>query len=440
MLQLTLSCAVREWFVVAQPLSLTGPFPARTSCPGPRTPSDGLQEARQIRPQMADSPENTAGPDQLDGPVQYGIIDDTEVANEPLASRGTSTEDSAEATAEFADQNTMQEQVSDQLSDAEIQLQLDAAATPQQASPEVAEQPAPTKSSDPDSDTAHLEATPARGSAESSASPEASKRAGDIRRELLPSASGVPAAVSVAGGGSFFASPTTNGGIQPTTSPTTPEQGGAADGGHLVQQQQQQHDAANLRITRLEADVTTIKESIETQSSSMAQMMAMMKFMVSQEARPKSDTITEPTTANSDRPQEEAQLGTDVQADPAAAAAAGGGDQELDGQLGLQASMAGADSLAVSAQVPSKSAASSPTSVTTNMTPSEKNPHEPEPERAGISDGATSGSDWGDWGMDEQKPVTDTVGGLGSPSAKTPGVTPAHGSVNHAETDHVNTS
>ena len=94
---------------------------------------------------MADSPENTAGPDQLDGPVQYGIIDDTEVANEPLASRGTSTEDSAEATAEFADQNTMPEQVSDQLSDAEIQLQLDAAATPQQASPEVAEQPAPTK-------------------------------------------------------------------------------------------------------------------------------------------------------------------------------------------------------------------------------------------------------------------------------------------------------
>ena len=205
----------------------------------------------------------------------------------------------------------MQEQVSDQLSDAEIQLQLDAAATPQQASPEVAEQPAPTKSSDPDPDTAHLEATPARGSAESSASPAASKRAGDIRRELLPSASGVPAAVRVAGAGSFFASPTTNGGIQPTTSPTTPEQVGAADGGHLVQQQQQ-HDAANLRITRLEADVTTIKESIETQSSSMAQMMAMMKFMVSQEARPKSDTITEPTTANSNRPQEEAQLGTDV--------------------------------------------------------------------------------------------------------------------------------
>ena len=94
-------------------------------------------------------------------------------------------------------------------------------------------------------------------------------------------------------------------------------------------------------------------------------------------------------------------MGTDVPADPAAAAAAGGGDQELDGQLGLQASMAGADSLAASAQVPSKSAASSTTSVTTNMTPSEKNPDEPEPERAGISDGATSGSDWGDWGMDE---------------------------------------
>ena len=131
MLQLLWSCAVREWFVVAQPLSLTGPFPARTSCPGPRTSSDGLQEARQIRPQMADSPVHAAGPDQPDGSVQYGIIDDTEVATEPLASRGTSTEDSAEATAEFADQNTMQEQVPDQLSDAEIQLQLDAAATPQ---------------------------------------------------------------------------------------------------------------------------------------------------------------------------------------------------------------------------------------------------------------------------------------------------------------------
>ena len=88
---------------------------------------------------MADSPVHAAGPDQLDGPVQYGINDDTEVATEPLASQGTSTEDSAEATAEFADQNTMQEQVPDQLSDAEIQLQLDAAATPQQASPEVTE-------------------------------------------------------------------------------------------------------------------------------------------------------------------------------------------------------------------------------------------------------------------------------------------------------------
>ena len=133
---------------------------------------------------MADSPENTAGPDQLDGPVQYGIIDYTEVANEPLASRRTSTEDSAEATAEFADQNTMQGRVQDQLSDAEIQLQLDAAATPQQASPKVTEKPAPTKSLDPDPDTAHLEVTPARGSAESSASPEASKRASDVRREL----------------------------------------------------------------------------------------------------------------------------------------------------------------------------------------------------------------------------------------------------------------
>ena len=39
-----------------------------------------------------------------------------------------------------------------------------------------------------------------------------------------------------------------------------------------------------------------------------------------------------------------------------------------------------------------------------------------------------------------QNEETDTVGGLGSPSAKTPGVTPAHDSMNHAETDHVNTS
>ena len=60
---------------------------------------------------MADSPIHAAEPDQLDGPVQYGIIDDTEVATEPVASRGTSTEDSAKATTEFADQNTMQEQV-----------------------------------------------------------------------------------------------------------------------------------------------------------------------------------------------------------------------------------------------------------------------------------------------------------------------------------------
>ena len=42
----------------------------------------------------------------------------------------------------------------------------------------------------------------------------------------------------------------------------------------------------------------------------MAQMMAMMKLMVSQETRSKSDTIAEPTTANLGRPQEEAQLGT----------------------------------------------------------------------------------------------------------------------------------
>ena len=233
MLQLTLSCAVREWFVVAQPSSNTEGFPVRTSCPEPRTPSGELLEPRQIRPLMATNTEHLGLSDQLAESVQNGPWHPPMASRESLASRGASTEASAEAAVEFADQNTMQEQVSDQLSDAEIQLQLDAAATPQQASPEVAEQPAPTKSSDPDPDTAHLEATPARGSAESSASPEASKRAGDIRRELLPSASGVPAAVSVAGGGSFFASPTTNGGIQPTTSPTTPEQGGAADGDRL---------------------------------------------------------------------------------------------------------------------------------------------------------------------------------------------------------------
>ena len=38
--------------------------------------------------------------DQLAGSVQYGPIDDTEVAAEPLASQGASTEASAEATIE----------------------------------------------------------------------------------------------------------------------------------------------------------------------------------------------------------------------------------------------------------------------------------------------------------------------------------------------------
>ena len=46
--------------------------------------------------------------DQLAESVQYGPIDDTEVAAEPLASQGASTEASAEAAVESADQNNMQ--------------------------------------------------------------------------------------------------------------------------------------------------------------------------------------------------------------------------------------------------------------------------------------------------------------------------------------------
>ena len=107
MLQLTLSCAVREWFVVAQPSSNTEGFPVRTSCPEPRTPSGELLELRQIRPLMADSTQNIGMSNQLAVSVQYGPIDDTEVAAELLASRGASTEASAEAAVEFADQNTM---------------------------------------------------------------------------------------------------------------------------------------------------------------------------------------------------------------------------------------------------------------------------------------------------------------------------------------------
>ena len=87
-LQLTLSCAVREWFVVAQPSSNTEGFPVRTSCPEPKTPLGELLELRQIRPLMADSTQNIGMSDQLAVSVQYGPIDDTEVAAEQLASRG----------------------------------------------------------------------------------------------------------------------------------------------------------------------------------------------------------------------------------------------------------------------------------------------------------------------------------------------------------------
>ena len=108
MLQLTLSCAVREWFVVAQPSSNTEGFPARTSCPEPRTPSGELLEPRQIRPLMATNTKHLGLFDQLAESVQNGTWNPPMASQEPLASRGASTEASAEVTVEFADQNNMQ--------------------------------------------------------------------------------------------------------------------------------------------------------------------------------------------------------------------------------------------------------------------------------------------------------------------------------------------
>ena len=114
MLQLTLSCAVREWFVVAQPSSNTEGFPVRTSCPEPRTPSGELLEPRQIRPLMATNTEHLGLSDQLAESVQNGPWHPPMASKESLASRGASTEASAEVTVEFADQNTMQGPISDQ--------------------------------------------------------------------------------------------------------------------------------------------------------------------------------------------------------------------------------------------------------------------------------------------------------------------------------------
>ena len=100
-----------------------------------------------------------------------------------------------------------------------------------------------------------------------------------------------------------MASPSTGAGILLIGPTSTPDRTEKSNGGQLSEQQQQQHDAADLKITRLEADVSTIKESIESQSGSMTQMMAMMQLMVSQSTGPKSDTIAESTAADSSQPQ-----------------------------------------------------------------------------------------------------------------------------------------
>ena len=128
----------------------------------------------------------------------------------------------------------------------------------------------------------------------------------------------------------------------------------------------------------------------------------------------------------------------------AAAVVGAGGDQKLDGQLGSNLGTGRANSLALSALTLPQAAASSTTSDINSMTPSNKNPSMVAVETAGNAAGAASGSDcpdWESWGDEQlQDEETDTVGGLGNPSAKTPGVTPAHDSVNHAEIGHVNTS
>ena len=99
---------------------------------------------------MADSQNISSVPDQLPKSVEYGTINDTEVVTEPLASRGTSTKVSAEATVEFADQNTMQGPIPDQqhLAHTKNQQLLEAAKTPLPASPKAANISAPSKSSD----------------------------------------------------------------------------------------------------------------------------------------------------------------------------------------------------------------------------------------------------------------------------------------------------
>ena len=279
MLQLTLSCAVREWFVVAQPSSNTEGFPVRTSCPEPKTPSGELLEPRQIRPLMATNTKHLGLSDQLAESVQNGPWHPPMASRESLASRGASTEASAEAAVEFADQNTMQGPISDQqnIAHTEDQQLLEAAMTPLPASPVTATISTPSKSSDIGPNSRSLEATPALGSIDDSAQQQAVELKVSARRELKLG-TGVPGAVDLAGGGSFMASPSTGAGILLTGPTSTPDRSEKSDGGQLAEQQQQQHDAADLRITRLEADVSDIKESIVTQSGSMTQMMAMMQL------------------------------------------------------------------------------------------------------------------------------------------------------------------
>ena len=194
-----------------------------------------------------------------------------------------------------------------------------------------------------------------------------------------------------------MASPSTGAGILLTGPTSTPDRIEKSDGGQLAEQQQQQHDAADLRITRLEADVSTIKESIVTQSGSMTQMMAMMQLMVDQRTGPKSDTIAESTAAGSSPPQAAGGSTRPLEENPAAAAAGGGGEQKLDGQLGSDLGTSRANSLALSALTSSQAAASSTTSDINSMTPSNKNPSTVAAETAGIAAGAASNEDCPDW-------------------------------------------
>ena len=86
---------------------------------------------------------------QLAESVQNGTWHPPMASQESLASRGASTEASAEAAVEFADQNTMQGPISDQqnIAHTEDQQLLEAAMTPLPASPVTATISTPSKSS-----------------------------------------------------------------------------------------------------------------------------------------------------------------------------------------------------------------------------------------------------------------------------------------------------